>query len=90
MSSLPRFMDAMNRELATCTASVILLDLDAVDGIDDAALGVILGLAARARNTNRRFGIVASAPGIRNRLADSRLDRAVDVFGSLLEAGRIS
>ena len=89
MSSLPRFMDAMNRELAACNTSVILVDLDAVDAIDDTGLGVLLGLAARARNTNRPLGIVASAPGIRGLLADSRLDRAVDVFGSLLDAGRI-
>lgn len=89
MSSLPRFVDSMNRELATCDTSVILVDLDAVDGIDDAGLGILLGFAARARNTNRRFGIVASAPSIRGRLADTRLDHAVDVFGSLLDAGRM-
>lgn len=89
MSSLPRFVDSMNRELAACKTPLILVDLDAVDGIDDAGLGILLGFAARARNTNRRFGVIASAPAIRDRLADTRLDKAIDVFGSLLDAGRM-
>lgn len=88
MASLPRFVDSMNRELAVCDTSVILVDLDSVDGIDDAGIGILLGIASRARKSDRRLGIVASAPGIRARLVDTRVDRAIEVFGSLLEAGR--
>lgn len=90
MSTLPRFVDALNRELLASDAPIILVDLDAVDGIDDAGLGVLLGAGARVRSTNRLFGVVATMQRTRDRLADSRFDRAVDVFGSLLDAGRIN
>ena len=42
------------------------------------------------RSNNRLFGVVATMQRTRDRLADSRFDRAVDVFGSLLDAGRIN
>lgn len=90
MSTLPRFVDALNRELIASNTPIVLVDLDAVDGIDDAALGILLGGAARVRSTNRLFGVIATMQRTRDRLADSRFDRAVDVFGSLLDAGRIN
>lgn len=90
MSTLPRFTDSLNRELVTSDAPIVLIDLDAVNGLDDAGLGILLGLAARARGAHRALGVVASLPRIRERLADSRFDRAVEVFGSLLDAGRLA
>ena len=90
MSTLPRFADALSRELSLSDDPIVLIDLDAIDGIDDAGLGILLGFAARARTMGRSVGVVASMARIRERLDVSRFDRAVDVFGSVVDAGRLA
>ena len=39
LATLPRFSDALNRELASSTARPLIIDLDGVDTLDDAGLG---------------------------------------------------
>lgn len=90
MSTLPRVVDGLNRELSLSDAPVVLVDLDAIGAIDDAGLGILLGFAARARGVGRVVGVVASSQRVRDRLTDSRFDRAVDVYGSLVDAGRVA
>lgn len=90
MSTLPRLSDSLTRELAGSDAAVVLLDLDGVGTLDDAGLGIILGFAGRVRTSGRAIGIVVSMARVRARLTESRFDRAVDVFSSVLDAGRLS
>lgn len=63
----------------------IAIDLESVPALDDAALGVLLGLAATARDHGGEVIIVASTPTIRGRLTRTRLDRAIDVVDSISE-----
>jgi anti-anti-sigma factor len=89
LSTLPRLTDAMNRDSNRADAVFILVDLDAVGVIDDAGLGALMGFAARARASQRGVGVVASMPRVRERLADTRFDRAVDVVSSIADAERL-
>ena len=88
LATIPRVTDSLQRELHASDTPLIVVDLDAVGTIDDAGLGVLLGFAARARSSTKTCVIVASSARIRQRLSGSRFDRAVDVFGSLIEAER--
>ena len=90
MSTLPRFVDGLNREFSLSNAPVVLVDLDALGAIDDAGLGILLGFAARVRSSGRAVGVISSNPRLSGRLIDSRFDRAVDVFGSLIEAENVA
>lgn len=89
LSSLPRLTDALNRESDKADAPFVLLDLDAVDVIDDAGLGALMGFAARMRSARRGVAVVASMPRVRDRLADTRFDKAVDMVSSLSDAERL-
>ena len=63
----------------------IAIDLDGVDVLDDAALGLLLGAAATARSNGATLRVVCSDDRLRRRLANTRFDLAVDVVGSLSE-----
>lgn len=89
LATLPRLTDALNRDSKREDAVFILVDLDAVDVIDDAGLGALMGFAARVRASQRGVGVVASMPRVRERLADTRFDRAVDVVSSIADAERL-
>jgi anti-anti-sigma factor len=89
LSTLPRLTDALNRETSKADIGFVLVDLDAVDVIDDAGLGSLMGFAARIRAAKRGIAVVASMPRVRDRLADTRFDRAVDVVSSVGDAERL-
>ncbi|MEY3640863.1 MAG: hypothetical protein RLZZ199_668 [Actinomycetota bacterium] len=89
LSTLPRLTDALNREKSTTEAPFVLVDLDAVDVIDDAGLGALLGFAAGVRASQRGVAVVASMPRVRERLVDTRFDRAVDMVSSVSDAERL-
>lgn len=77
LATLPRLADALTR-LTSCDASVAV-DLDGVFVLDDAALGLVLGAAARSRRQGHNLVVVCNAPGLRERLALTGFDRAVQV-----------
>lgn len=89
LSSLPRLTDALNRESGKADAPFVLLDLDAVDVIDDVGLGALMGFASRMRAARRDVAVVASMPRMRERLTDTRFDKAVDMVSSLSDAERL-
>ncbi|MBM3730734.1 MAG: STAS domain-containing protein [Actinobacteria bacterium] len=89
LSSLPRLTDSLNRESSRTEAKFVLLDLDAIDVIDDAGLGTLMGFAARTRAARRGVAVVASMPRVRDRLVDTRFDKAVDIVSSLVDAERL-
>ena len=57
----------------------LVVDLDGVEVLDDAGLGVLLGAAAAARSSGGDLEVVATHPTMRDRLAVTRFDRAVVV-----------
>lgn len=89
LSTLPHLTDALNRESAQNQGAFMLVDLDAVDVIDDAGLGALMGFAARMRTSQSGSAVVASMPRIRDRLVETRFDRAVDVVSSVGDADRL-
>jgi anti-anti-sigma factor len=59
--------------------AMLLVDLDAVDTLDDAGLGVLLGAAAAARELGGDLEVVCSRPALVERFRRSRFDRAITV-----------
>ena len=57
----------------------VVVDLDGVDALDDAGLGVLLGAAGRARQTGGDLVVVCASEHLRERFAFTGLDRAVTV-----------
>jgi anti-anti-sigma factor len=61
----------------------VAVDLSDVVVLDDAALGLLLGAAARARSSGRELVVVTASEAMRRRLRLTRFDRAVDVRAQL-------
>lgn len=57
----------------------LIVDLDGVESIDDAGLGVLMGAAAAARSAGGDLQVVCNRAALRARLESTRFDRAVDV-----------
>jgi anti-anti-sigma factor len=85
LPTLPTLADALTRAAATPTdaPTALAVDLDGVHVLDDAALGLFLGCAARLRKLGRDLVVVCTAPELRARLALTGFDRAVRVVDSL-------
>lgn len=61
----------------------LIVDLDGVESIDDAGLGVLMGAAAAARSTGGDLQVVCNRAALRARLESTRFDRAVDVRSTI-------
>ena len=61
----------------------LIVDLDGVESIDDAGLGVLMGAAATARSTGGDLQVVCNRAALRARLQSTRFDRAVDVRSTI-------
>lgn len=77
LSTLPRLADALTRLVAV--GGPVAIDLDGVAVLDDAALGLFLGAAGRARRLGHDLSIVCTNPVLRGRLSETGFDRAVHV-----------
>jgi anti-anti-sigma factor len=87
LASLPQIHDAFQRLLSNVeTGTSIVIDLDGTTILDDAALGLLLGAAATARSNGATLTVVCTGERLRQRLADTRFDRVIDVVASLGEA----
>lgn len=82
LAATPRLHDALRR--FTERGGPLAVDLTAVSVLDDAAQGLLLGAAATVRATGRRLVLVVADGPVRRRLADTRLDRVVDVVIDVL------
>jgi anti-sigma B factor antagonist len=86
LATLPKMSDALVRAVDADADATVVVDLDGVQLLDDAGLGLLLGAAGRAR---RRHGdvIVVCSPGtLRRHLALTGFDRAVRVVETLADA----
>jgi anti-anti-sigma factor len=77
--SLPRFNDALLRFIGEFPGDTIAIDLDGAGLIEDAALGLLLGTAGRARSAEGDLVVVATETRLRARLAITGFDRAITV-----------
>lgn len=64
-------------------SDVIIVDLDGVDTLDDAGLGILLGAAASAREAGGDIEVVCTRSTLRDRLERTRFDRAITVRSTI-------
>lgn len=81
LSSLPRFSDALARHLRPTVSAV--LDLDGITVLDDAAVGILLGAAARRREAGDTLAVVCTNPAITERLERMGVGASVPVVSSV-------
>jgi len=87
LATVPRLHDALTRFVASAEpGATVVVDLDGVYICDDTGLGVLLGAASRARATGGELVVVCSPGSLRERLAQTRFDRAVAVAPSVARA----
>ena len=79
LSTAPLLHDQLRRTCTDHPGETIVLDLDGLVAIDDAALGLLLGAAARGRVAGGDLELVCTNGRIRSRLSSTRLDRCVNV-----------
>jgi anti-anti-sigma factor len=85
LGSAPALHGALARLVIGHPGSVVAVDLDGLEVLDDTALGVILGAAGRARSAGGDLLVVTTGERIRARLSQTRFDRAVEVLASVSE-----
>lgn len=83
LPALPRLSDALLRLVADSPGGTIVVDLDGAGLVDDAALGLLLGAAGRARGAGGELTVVSTDQRTRSRLRDTGFDRAVEVRDSI-------
>lgn len=83
LASVGRLHDALNSTIRENAGALVIVDLDAVVSIDDCGLGVLLGAAATARTQSGEVEIVCSGDAVRERFAQTRLDRAVTIRSTI-------
>lgn len=61
----------------------VIVDLDGIDTLDDAGLGILLGAAAAVRESGGDLEVVCNSASLRQRLERTRFDRAVAVRATI-------
>jgi len=85
LSTLPTLRDLLMRTVVLHPDATVAVDLDGVGVLDDAALGVVLGMAGRLRERGHDLVVVATRPAVLDRFRVTGFDRAVAVVPSLAE-----
>lgn len=78
LGALPRLQQTLARAVAAAS-TVVVVDLDGLTALDDAALGLVVGAAASARRRGLELRLICTDPRRRARLADTRLDVIIHV-----------
>jgi anti-anti-sigma factor len=84
LASIPQLTQALARAGEQAGAGVVVVDLDALTVLDDAALGQFVGAAAAARRRGGSLRLLAIGNRTRQRLTDTRLDQIIDVVDSVV------
>jgi anti-anti-sigma factor len=87
LSTAPRLHTAVRNAIGEHAGERVLIDLDGLSAVDDAALGVLLGAAAHARELGGDVELVCSSEPVRRRLFSNRIDELVRVSPSISDAG---
>ena len=86
LASAPALHDALQRLARHIEPEAsVAIDLDGAGVVDDTALGLLLGAAANVRARGGTVRVICADGRLRDRLAATRFDRAVDVTRSLAE-----
>jgi len=83
LASVGELHDVLNRAVRRNAGAAVIVDLDAVVGIDDCAFGVLLGAAATARENAGDIELVCNSEALRHRLERTRLDQAITVRSTI-------
>jgi anti-sigma B factor antagonist len=87
LATVPQLRDALLRLVDDRAGRTVLVDLDGVALIDDVGLGILLGAAARARDSGGDLELVCTDARLLQRFALSGLDRAIHVRPSIAVDG---
>ena len=87
LSTAPGLFDYLRRACGDHRGDTLLVDIDGLVSLDDAALGLLLGAAARARQFGGELELVCTNERLAARLASTRFDRAVAVRTSIAASG---
>jgi len=79
LATLPSVRSDLVRAISTYPRVRIAVDLDGVTALDDAGLGILLGAAARARDSGGDLVLVCTTPALVARLERTGASRAIDV-----------
>ncbi len=85
LATIPQFADALTVLLRDCQRHTAVVDLDAVQVLDDTGLGVLLGAAARSRADGGDFVVVVTNERLRKRFEDTLFDRVVQVRSTIAD-----
>ncbi|MEO1056575.1 MAG: STAS domain-containing protein [Actinomycetota bacterium] len=85
LATVPHLRDELTKAIRRFPGEHLAIDLDGVGAIDDAGLGVLLGVAALARDAGGDVSFVVSNARLRDQLHRTRVDRAVSVASSASE-----
>ncbi|HEY5664510.1 MAG TPA: STAS domain-containing protein [Ilumatobacter sp.] len=77
LSTTPTLHQHLHRASADHPGRTLVVDLDGLIALDDAALGVLLGAAAHAREAGGDLALVCTNDRLRARLITTRLDRCI-------------
>jgi anti-sigma B factor antagonist len=83
LATIAAFHGALTQVLRQHPGETVVVDLDGVTVLDDAGLGVLLGAAATARDAGGDIEVVCTRTSLRERLARTRVDRAITVRSSI-------
>lgn len=85
LGSAPQLSQLLARAIADADIGAeLIVDLDGLTVLDDAALGLLLGGAATARRRGVGLALLCTNERLRERLAETRVDRVVDVLTSTI------
>ncbi len=83
LATVPQLHDLLLQAITGHPGATIAVDVDGVEVLDDAGLGVLLGAAGRAREAGGDLVVVANR--LRERFTVTGFDRAVRVSSGLGE-----
>mgnify|MGYP001817102080 FL=1 len=83
LASVATLHGDLARAIRRHPGGTLIVDLDGVESIDDAGLGVLMGAAAAARGAGGDLQVVCNRAALRTRLESTRFDRAVDVRSTI-------
>lgn len=88
LSTAPHLQPQLRQAITEHAGHRLIVDLDGLSSLDDVALGLLLGAAARARELGGDLELVCSRPRTRARLAATRFDQVVAVRDSIADHAR--
>lgn len=84
LASVPELQSALRREVLRSPGSTVLVDIDGLTGVDDVALGVLLGAAASARELGGDLEVVTVSERWRERFRTTGFEHAVAIRSSVV------